>query len=37
MYKLDLEEAEEQEISCLHLLDHKKGKGIPGKHLLLFH
>ena len=33
MYKLGLEKAEESD--CIHLLDHRKNKGIPEKHLLL--
>ena len=37
MFKLDLEKAEEPEINCQHLLDHRKSKRIPEKHLLLFH
>ena len=35
MFKLDLEKAEEPEINCQHLLDHRKSKGFPEKHLLL--
>ena len=35
MFNLDLEKAEEPEINCQHLLDHRKSKGIPEKHLLL--
>ena len=34
MYKLDLEKAEEPEIK---LLDHRKSKRIPEKHILLLH
>ena len=34
MYKLDLEKAEEPEMNCQH---HRKSKGIPEKHLFLFH
>ena len=34
MFKLDLEKAEEPEIQ--HLLDHRKSKRIPEKHLLHF-
>ena len=37
MYEVDLEKAEESEINCQHSLDHRKRKGIPLKHLLLFH
>ena len=37
MYKLDFEKAEEPEVNCQHLLDHRKSKGIPEKHLLLLH
>ena len=37
MFKLGLEKAEEPEIDCQHLLDHRKGNRIPEKHLLLFH
>ena len=35
MFKLDLQKAEEPEISCQHLLDHRKSKRNPEKHLLL--
>ena len=35
MYKLDSEKAEEQRSNCQHLLDHRKSKPIPEKHLLL--
>ena len=35
MSKQDLEKAEEPEVNCQHLLDHRKNKGIPEKHLLL--
>ena len=31
MYKLDLEKAEEQEIKCQYLLDHRKSKRIIEK------
>jgi len=31
MYKLNLEMAEEAEINCQHLLDHRVSKGIPKK------
>ena len=31
MFKLDLERAEEPEINCQHLLDHRKSKRIPEK------
>ena len=37
MFKLDLEKSEEPEISCQHLLDHRKSQGIPKKHLLLLY
>ena len=37
MYKLDLEKAEEPETNCQHLLDHRKSKRIPEKHLLLLY
>ena len=35
MFKLDLEKAEEPEIKLPNLLDHRKSKRAPGKHLLL--
>ena len=35
--KLDLENVEEREVNCQHSLDHRESKGIPEKHLLLFH
>ena len=35
MYKLDLEKAEEP--NCQHLLEYRKSKTIPEKHLFLFH
>ena len=35
MFKLDLEKAEEPEINCQSLLDHRKSKRISEKHLLL--
>ena len=31
MYKLDLEKAEDSEIKCQHMLDHRKSKGIKKK------
>ena len=34
MNNLDLEKAEEPEIKLPNLLDHRKSKGIPEKHLL---
>ena len=34
---LDLEKAEEPEINCHHLLDHRKSKRVPEKHLLLLY
>ena len=37
MYNLDLEKAEDAKIKFQHLLDHRKSKGIPQKHLLLLH
>ena len=37
MFKLDLEKAQEPEIRLPRLLDHRKGKRIPGKHLLLLY
>ena len=37
MYKLDLEKVEEPETKLQHLLDYRKSKGIPEKHLLLLH
>ena len=36
IYKLDLEKAEEPKINCQHLLDYRKSKGIPEKHLFCF-
>ena len=36
MFKLVLEKAEEPESNCQHLLDHRKSKRVPEKHLLLF-
>ena len=36
MFKLDFEKAEEPESNCQHLLDHRKRKRVPEKHLLLF-
>ena len=33
MFKLDLEKAEEPEIKCQHLLDHRKSKKIPEKNI----
>ena len=36
MFKLDFEKAEEPESNCQHLLDHRKSKRVPEKHLLLF-
>ena len=35
MFKLDLAKAEEPEIKLQHLVDHRKSKSIPEKHLLL--
>ena len=37
MFKLSLEKAEEQRSNCQHLLDHRKSKRIPEKHLLLLY
>ena len=37
MFKLDLEKAEEPEIKLPNLLDHLKGKRVPGKHLFLLY
>ena len=37
MFKLDLEKAEEPEIKLQILLNHRKSKQIPEKHLLLLH
>ena len=37
MFKLDLEKAEEPEINCQHLLDHRKSKRIQEKYLLLLY
>ena len=37
MFKLDLEKVENQRSNCQHLLDHRKSKSIPEKHLLLLH
>ena len=37
MFKLDLEEAENQRSNCQHLLDHQKSKRIPEKHLFLLY
>jgi len=34
---MDLEKAEEPEIKLPNLLDHRKSKRIPGKHLLFPH
>ena len=31
MFKLDLEKAEEPEINCYHLLDHRKRNRVPEK------
>ena len=35
MFKLDLAKAEEPEIKLQHLVDHRKSKSVPEKHLLL--
>ena len=35
--KLGLERQTDQRSNCQHLLDHRESKGIPEKHLLLFH
>ena len=37
MFKLDLEKAEEPEIKLPTLLDHRKSKKIPEKHLFLLY
>ena len=37
MLKLILEKAEEPEINCQHLLDHRKSKRVPEKHLFLLY
>ena len=37
MFKLDLEKAEEPRSNCQHPLDHRKGKRVPEKHLLLLY
>ena len=37
MFKLVLEKAEEPEIKLPTLLDHRKSKGVPGKHLFLLY
>ena len=37
MFKLNLEKAEETEINFQHLLDHRKSKRIPEKHLFLLY
>ena len=37
MFKLDLEKLEEPDIKLWCLLDHRKSKRIPERHLLLFH
>jgi len=37
IHKMDLEKAEEPEIKLPTLLDHRKSKRIPEKHLLLLH
>ena len=34
MYKMDLQKAEEP--NCQHLLEHRKSKRIPEKHILCF-
>ena len=36
-FQLDLEKARNQRSNCQHLMDHKKSKRIPVKHLLLLH
>ena len=35
IFKLDLEKAEEPEINCQHLLNHRKSKRISGEYVLL--
>ena len=37
MFKMDLEKAEEPRSNCQHLLDHRKRKRIPEKHILLLY
>ena len=37
MFKLYLEKARNQRLNCQHLLDHRKSKRIPEKHLLPLH
>ena len=38
MYKLDLEKRQRnQRLNCQHLLDHRKNKRVPEKHLLLLY
>ena len=37
MFKLDLEKAEEPRSNCQHLLDHRKRKRVPEKHLVLLY
>ena len=37
MFKLDLEKAEDQWLNRRHLLDHRKSKRVPEKHLLLLY
>ena len=34
MFKLDLEKQRNQRSNCQHLLDHRKSKRIPEKHML---
>ena len=37
MFKLVLEKAEDQRSNCQHMLDHRKSKRVPEKHLFLLH
>ena len=37
IFKLDLEKAENQRSNCQHLLDHRKNKRVPEKHLFLLY
>jgi len=37
MFEMGLEKAEEPEIKLPIFVDHREGKGIPEKHLLLLH
>ena len=37
IFRLVLEKAENQRSNCQHLLDHRKNKRVPEKHLLLLY